>query len=257
MKRYSLAVSALFGLIFSSPNATLAQQKVPGGAKVLMLSGGQRHHHAYRRQAFLLQKALEDSKQLEVTICEDAAILETPALAKYDLIVAMADRRDPEFRFTDSQQRDLLQFVHGGKGFFSLHGFCCAEQHWLPEMREMLGGVLSHVGQPNTKVKLGKFRLKITEPGHPITQGASDFDHEDELYYELQTQGEIKPLMVAVYEGKEWPVLWTREYGKGKVCVSVFGHCGVQANAKDPLEHAPFQSLVVRGVLWTAGREGK
>src|SRR5437762_14323006 len=75
-----------------------AQQKVKGGAKVLMLSGGQRNHHAYRRQAFLLQKALEDTKQLEVTICEDAAILETPALAKYDLIVAMADRRDPEFR---------------------------------------------------------------------------------------------------------------------------------------------------------------
>jgi len=234
-----------------------AQQKVKGGAKVLMLSGGQRDHHAYRRQAFLLQKALEDTKQLEVTISEDAAILESPGLAKYDLIVAMADRRDPEFRLTENQQRALLQFVHDGKGFFSLHGFCCAEQHWLPEMREMLGGVLSHVGTPNTKVKFGKYPMKISDPSHPITQGASDFEHEDELYYELQTQGEIKPLMVAVYEGKEWPVLWTREYGKGRVCVSVFGHCGVQAKAKDPLEHAPFQHLVVRGVLWTAGREGK
>jgi type 1 glutamine amidotransferase len=255
--KWGLIISlALFGLMVATPNAK-AQQKVKGGAKVLMLSGGQRNHHAYRRQAFLLQKALEDTKQLEVTISEDAAILETPGLAKYDLIVAMADRRDPEFRLTDGQQRALLQFVHDGKGFFSLHGFCCAEQHWLPEMREMLGGVLSHVGTPNTKVRFGKYPLKISEPTHPITQGASDFEHEDELYYELQTQGEIKPLMVAVHEGKEWPVLWTREYGKGRVCVSVFGHCGVQAKAKDPLEHTPFQHLVVRGVLWTAGREGK
>ena len=47
------------------------------------------------------------------------------------------------------------------------------------------------------------------------------------------------------------------EYGKGHVCVSVFGHCGVQANARDPLEHAPFQRLVVAGILWTAGREVK
>jgi uncharacterized protein len=252
-------LSSIFALIAMMGIASegMAQQNVKGGAKVMMLSGGQRNHHAYRRQTFLLQKALEDTKQLEVTICEEAAILETPALAKYDLIVAMADRRDSEFRFTEGQQRALLQFVHGGKGFFSLHGFCCADKHWLPEMREMLGGVLSHVGQPNTKVKWGTFPVKIKEPSHPITQDASDFDHEDELYYYLQTQGEIKPLMVAVYEGKEWPVLWTREYGKGKVCVSVFGHCGVQANAKDPLEHTPFQRLVLRGVLWTAGREVK
>jgi uncharacterized protein len=257
MKWQLLMVLAAFGLVLTSQNAK-AQQNVKGGAKVLMLSGGQRNHHAYRRQAFLLQKALEDTKQLEVTINEDAAILESPGLAKYDLIVAMADRRDPEFRLTESQQRALLQFVHDGKGFFSLHGFCCAEQHWLPEIREMLGGVLSHVGTPNTKVKFDKYLMKIAEPSHPITQGAKDFEHQDELYYELQTHGEpIKPLVAAVYEGKEWPVLWTREYGKGRVCVSVFGHCGVQANAKDPLEHAPFQHLVVRGILWTAGREGK
>ena len=31
----------------------------------------------------------------------------------------------------------------------------------------------------------------------------------------------------------------------------------LQAKAKDPLEHEPFQHLVVRGVLWTAGREMK
>ena len=118
MKRHPLTVLTLFGLIFYSPNVTPAQQKVKGGAKVLMLSGGQRDHHGYRRQAFLLQKALEDTKQLEVTISEEAAILETPALAKYDLIVAMADRRDPEFHLSEGQQRALLQFVDGGKGFF-------------------------------------------------------------------------------------------------------------------------------------------
>jgi type 1 glutamine amidotransferase len=248
---------AIFALIGTRSDGN-AQQKVEGGAKVLMLSGGQRNHHGYRRQTYLLQKALEDTKQLEVTICEDAAFLETPALGKYDLILCMADRRDPEFRLTEGQQKALLQFVHDGKGLFSLHGFCCTEQHWLPEMREMLGGVLSHVGKPDTKVKFGIYPMKISNPNHPITRGAKDFVHEDELYYELQTQGApIKPLVAAVYKGQEWPVLWTRQYGKGKVCVSVFGHCGWQANAKDPLEHEPFQRLVVRSVLWTAGREGK
>jgi type 1 glutamine amidotransferase len=240
-----------------TPFTTPAQQKAPQGAKVLLLSGGQRAHHGYRRQANLLQKILEATKQFEVTICEDAAILETPGLAKYAAIVAMADRRDPEFRLPESQQKALLKFVHDGKGFFSLHGFCCADQTWVPEMRELLGGVLAHFGIPDTRVKMGRFPLKITDRDHPVTRGVADFEHEDELYYYLQTKGELKPLAVATFEGRDWPVLWTRAYGKGKVCVSVFGHCGIQPNAKDPLEHGPFQKLVVQGIAWTAGRELK
>src|SRR5215468_10237235 len=101
--RTSLSIAATVALLVTP--AAPAQQSVPKGAKVLLLSGGQRNHHGYRRQAQLLQKALEDTKQFQVTICEDAAILETPALNKYGVMVAMADRRDPEFRLTTAQQR--------------------------------------------------------------------------------------------------------------------------------------------------------
>ncbi|HEV3257410.1 MAG TPA: ThuA domain-containing protein [Gemmataceae bacterium] len=254
---YRVTFTASVAAVLLAAPLAPTQQKVPDGAKVLLLSGGQRAHHAYRRQAYLLQKLLEDTKQFQVTVCEDAAVLETPALDKYDLIVVTADRRDPEFHLSKAQQRALLRFVHDGKGFFSLHGFCCAARDWVPEMRDLLGGVLAHFGTPDTKVRFGKYLVKITDPKHPVTREASDFTHEDELYYHLQTRGEIKPLAVAVYEGKEWPVLWARAYGKGRTCVSVFGHCGVQPGAKDPLEHAPFRRLVLRGIAWAAGRELK
>src|SRR5262249_8964602 len=154
-------ILALAGMaIFLNVPGASAQLKAPKGAKILLLSGGQRNHHGYRRQAQLLQKALEDTKQFEVTICEDAAILETSGLAKYDAIVALADRRDPEFRLTELQQRELLKFVLEGKGFYSLHGFCCADPTWVPEMRELLGGVLAHFGTPDTKVKVSTFPVK-------------------------------------------------------------------------------------------------
>jgi type 1 glutamine amidotransferase len=247
---------AVLAVLAASPAAP-AQQKVPGGARVLLLSGGQRNHHAYRRQTYLLQKLLEDTHEFEVTVCEDAAILETPALEKYAAVVAMADRRDPEFRLTEGQQRALLRFVKGGKGFVSFHGFCCADRAWVPEMRDLVGGVLAHFGTPDTKVRAGTYPVRITDPKHPVTQGVADFQHADELYYHLQTRGELKPLAVAVYEGKDWPILWVRPYGRGRVCVSVFGHCGVAAGAPDPLEHAPFRRLVVQGVAWAAGRELK
>ena len=64
--RILLPLAAAGVLLF--PPATPAQQKVPQGAKVLLLSGGQRAHHAYRRQANLLQKVLETTKQFEVMI---------------------------------------------------------------------------------------------------------------------------------------------------------------------------------------------
>src|SRR5438046_1461582 len=111
--RHSFLLAAVV-LVVVPPLPT--QQKVADGAKVLLLSDGQRNHHAYRQQAQVLQKALEDTKQFEVTIYEDATILETPAINKYDLIIATADRRDPEFRLTDRQQRALLKYVDNGKG---------------------------------------------------------------------------------------------------------------------------------------------
>jgi hypothetical protein len=57
--------------------AALAQQIMPKDPKLLLLSGGQWNHHGYRRRAQLLQKALEDTNQFQVTICEDVAILKT------------------------------------------------------------------------------------------------------------------------------------------------------------------------------------
>ena len=133
----------------------MAQKKAPDGAKVFLLSGGQRQHHGYRDQAFYLAERLENTGRFEVTIGEDAAILETPAMRKYDLIIVNADRRDPEFKFTTSQQEALFDFVRSGHGYVSIHGADNAAPDWLPEWKEMLGGIYSHVGLPDGKTARG------------------------------------------------------------------------------------------------------
>ena len=110
----SAVVTLALPLAGLSDTSAVAQKKAPKGAKVLLLTGGQRQHHGYRDQALYLSNALEDTGRYEVTINEDAAILETPAMAKYDLIIVNADRRDPEFKFTESQQEALLDWVKAG-----------------------------------------------------------------------------------------------------------------------------------------------
>ena len=87
-----------------------------------------------------------------MTIGEDAAILETPSIRKYDLIIVNADRRDPEFKFTEGQQQAILDFVRSGHGYVSIHAADNAAPDWVPAWREMLGGVFSHKGLPDGKV---------------------------------------------------------------------------------------------------------
>ena len=106
-----------------------------------------------------------------MTLGEDASILETPAIGKYDLIVANADRRDPEFKYTKAQQQALLDYVRSGHGYVSIHGANNAAPDWLPEWREMLGGVFSHVGLPDSKVRKGSYIVTIVDTASPITQG--------------------------------------------------------------------------------------
>ncbi len=120
-----------------------ARKRSPGGVKIYLLSGGQWQHHGYRDQVFYLAELLENTGRFEVTLGENAAILETPAIRTYALIIANADRRDPEFKYTKAQRQSLLQHVRSGGGYVSIHGANNAAPDWLPEWKQMLGSTTS------------------------------------------------------------------------------------------------------------------
>jgi len=231
-----------------------AQKKAPDGAKVLLLSGGQRQHHGYREQAFYLSAALEDTGRYEVTQTEEAAVLETPALAKYDLIIALADRRDDEFKFSPTQQQAIFDYVRNGGGYVSIHSADNAAADWDPEWRKMLGAVFSHFGLPDGKVRKGDYTVKIVDPSNPVAKGIQDFPLKDELYYHLQIEDDVKPLAVVEFEGVDWPVAWTRTYGEGRVFHTVFGHRDFGPDKDDPLRDPNFNRLVIQGIDWVAGK---
>jgi type 1 glutamine amidotransferase len=251
---------SLVGLLLASssflPQLAMAQKVAPGGAKVFLLSGGKRQHHGYRDQAFYLANLLENTGRFEVTIGEDAAILETPAMRKYDLVIVNADRRDPEFKLTRGQQEALFEFVRAGHGYVSIHGADNAAADWLPTWKEMLGGVFSHFGLPDGKTRKGSFTVKIRDTSSPVTRGLNDFPIEDELYYQLQLMPDVQPLATIEYQGTAWPVAWTRTFGKGRVFHTTMGHRDFGPNKKDPLHDASLSRLVLQGIEWVAeGRE--
>lgn len=253
----ALAASVL-GLL--SGDLAWAQKRAPQGARVLLLSGGQRQHHGYREQALYLSGLLEDTGRYEVTIVEEGAVLETPALDQYDVLVVLADRRDPEFHFKEPQQRAIFRFVRSGRGYVSIHGADNAARDWLPEWREMLGGVFSHdttSGRPDGKTRKGTFPIRIVTPDHPITAGLEDFTLRDELYYHMQMEPGVEPLLVARHEEAEWPVAWTRTFGQGRVFHTPLGHRDFGPDKPDPLRDPNLGRLVLQGIDWVAGASAR
>ena len=242
------ALGAALALLIFPPSPASAQKKVPDGTKVLILSGGQRNHHGYRDQALYLASALEDTGHYQVTICEDASILETLAMKKYDLLIVNADRRQPEHKFTLPQQKALLDYVKEGHGYVSIHGADNAPPDWIPEWKQMLGGIYSHVGQPDGKAILGKYVIKIADKTSPVTAGLSDFEINDELYSNMQMLPDVKPLATIEYKGTTWPVAWTWTYGKGKVFHTSLGHKGYKPGSYDPLSNANLMKLIIQGI---------
>jgi type 1 glutamine amidotransferase len=230
----------------------VAQKEVPNGSKVFLLSGGKRQHHGYRDQALYLAGALENTGRFQVTIGEDAAILETPALRKYDLIIVTADRRDDEFKFTQSQQEAIFEFVRTAHGYISIHAADNAAKDWLPTWKELLGGVFSHVGLPDGKPRKGVYTVKIADTSSPITRGLKDFSIKDELYYQMQMQPDVQPLATIEYDGVDWPVAWTRTFGKGRVFHTVLGHRDFGPDKDDPLRNPNLGRLIIQGADWVA-----
>jgi len=250
-----VALATILAGLVATP--AMAQKKAtsPDFARVLLLTGGQRKHHGYRDQALYLSNLLEDTGRYEVTINEDAAIVETPALNKYDLMIVNADRRDPEFKFTRAQQEAILDYVKAGHGFVSIHGADNAAPDWIPEWRDMLGAVFSHIGLPDSKTRKGTFRIKIVKTDNPIVRGISDFDLKDELYYHLQVKDTIDPLATTEHDGGTWPVAWTRTYGQGRVFHTPLGHRDFGPNKDDPVRDPNLQKMIIQGIDWVgAGR---
>ena len=235
----------------------MGQKKVPDGAKVFLLSGGQRQHHGYREQALYLSGALENTGRFQVTIGEDAAILETPAMARYEVLIVTADRRDPEFKFTPAQQEAIFAFVRSGKGYVSIHGADNAPPDWSPQWKEMLGGIYSHVGKPDGKARKGTFTVKIADTTSPVTEGLKDFTLTDELYTNMQMQPDVRPLATIEFEGVVWPVAWTTMFGQGRVFHTSLGHRDFGPDKDDPLRDPKLNTLIIQGVSWVAtGRPG-
>jgi type 1 glutamine amidotransferase len=96
---------------------------------------------------------------------------------------------------------------------------------------------------------------------HPILKGLPPlWSHfKDELYTRLRGPAQHMEVLATTIDdtdarndGREDPLMWTVNYGKGRVFVTVMGHVGTDPELRYAMECTGFQVTLLRGCEWAA-----
>jgi type 1 glutamine amidotransferase len=245
-----------------APAALFAQPSPPpdpSKIQVLILTG--QNVHDWRGTTPILKQILESTKKFEVRVNEEFRGAGPETLAPYDLVVVNYYNRGAQDRWGDRANAALEEFVRAGKGLVLYHLSLGAFDGWTA-YEQMSGGNW----RPNNGHHSARhpFTVDIKDPDHPITRGMKSFAVEqDELYANLrwQPEGSYHVLATAyddhsLYQGKarqpipgagiHQPILWTTQFGKGRVFVTTLGH------GPDEVRGQAFGVTFARGAEWAA-----
>lgn len=229
--------------------------------QALIITG--QNGHDWKGTTPLLRKMLEDTGRFEVRVTEEFRGAGPETLAPYDLVILnYYDGRKPALRWGERADQALLDYVRSGKGLVVYHFSVAAFDGWTEYEKICAGNWRPNNGHHSAR---HDFNVEIRDADHPITHGMKKSFQQpsDELYANLrwQPKGTYHVLATAwddhsLYNGKakqptpgpglDHPMLWTVDYGKGRVFVTALGHDG-------PAVSTPaFIGTFTRGCEWAA-----
>jgi hypothetical protein len=211
---------------------------------VLIVYGGWDGHDP-SQTSHLFAGLLEDAG-LNVTLSQTLdSFLDAELMGAADLVIPVYTMSS----ITREQEYGLLDAVRErGVNVGGWHGGMADAFRQNTEYQFMVGG--QWVAHPGNIID---YRVNVHDQQHPITAGIGDFDMRSEQYY-LHTDPSNKVLATTTFSGEHafWvegavmPVVWTRNYGKGKVFYSSLGHVIGDFDVPEARE------IVRRGLLWAA-----
>ncbi len=247
MKAFSTAlVISLALLIIPVLIPTASTAEGPAQIKVLLVTGDDvTPAHNWHEVSQAVRETLVNSGKFQVRVCEDTGVLDSvAALSRYDLIfLQYYNAKTPTI--SDGAKENLVSFVKDGKGLVVSHLSSASFKEW-EEFRKMCGRywVMSKSGHGPRST----FKARVVNKEHPITQGLTDFEADDELYAKLLGDAPINVLVEAEsdWSKKTEPLAFTIDYGKGRVFHETFGHDG------KAIRNPAVQKLILRGCEWAA-----
>lgn len=229
-------LSLLGGFMFTALFYSCGEQNSderPRRIELLFLGHNSKHHDSEQLAEILMQEYFKKGINITYTTRPDDMLDDDFKL--YDGLIVYANYDS----ITGPQEKALLDFVHSGKGFIPLH---CAS--WCfrnaPDVVEMIGG------QFKTH-EYDSFAAVIVKPEHPVMKGVPAFSTEDETYIHDKISKDIEVLTERVEGDHHEPYTWVRNYGKGRVFYTAYGH-----NEKT-FRNPGFLKLVYNGIIWAVG----
>jgi len=255
--------------------AIMAAVALAAPHKALIIDG--QNGHNWKDTTPSLKKLLEETGLFTVDVAtsppkgQDMSGFK-PNFAAYDLVVSNYQGDE----WPEETKKAFVDYVNDGGGVVIYHFACAAFPKWK-EYNEITGlggwGGRNETAGPYVRWRDGKivrdnspgrggghgpsqpFQVVIREPNHPITKGLPEkFMHvSDELYGWLRGPAKNLTVLATAFAPKSLggadehePLLFTVEYGKGRVFFNGLGHTSKEL--KSVAFIVPYQ----RGAEWAA-----
>ncbi|MCY1277671.1 Trehalose utilization [compost metagenome] len=245
----------------------------PGRIDCVLVAAGKYHDIDFARLELL--KLLGENQRIRVRVFEDYSNLE--AIGQATFLVSYTCDVIPNLE----QQLFLRRWLERGGRWYALHGTNSIltfledgrvdTPDWAPHFMDTLGSQFA------AHPPIGRFRVDVAQPLHPLVQGIEPFEVVDEQYL-MDMTGDVQVLLDTEFEGEtpgfvrdQWlcerhPVLYLREVGQGALLYLTLGHCRGHHDLRPLMEYWPqvdrcawdhptYHELLRRGLNWAAGLE--
>jgi uncharacterized protein len=223
-----------------------------GGRKLLYLtlSAGFKHDSVPLSREIVKQIG-EKSGAFETTEAEDLTGFTSQNLKNYDAVMFYTTGELP---MSEIQKKAFTDYLNAGHGFIGVHSATDTFYMWDQYLRIVGGYFDGHPWHENVTVDVA------APDNHIVKFLGKSFQIKDEIYqisdFEWRNSDvllRLDPNSVDLSKAGvrkrfyNWPLAWTRKYGRGKVFYTALGH--EQAVWQDPR----YQELLLNGIKWTMG----
>ena len=217
--------------------------------------------HDWRATTTELRKILDETGLFNVHVTEDFSGGTSETLKPYDVVLLNYRSPKPNNRWPAPAEEALTQWVRSGKGIVVYHFALSAFEGWEDFERMAVATWRPDHGQHSPR---HDFQVSVVDASHTIVGGLGNGFSilDDELYTNLKSvDTEQRHIIATAYDDPEFykdklkvlfdddrtsPMLWTREWGKGRVFVTALGH-DLKA-----MQNPGFRKTLARGAEWAA-----
>jgi len=211
--------------------------------KIIYIYGGPEFHPT-EWAGKKLSEILERDGRFTLDMTSDLDVFASLPSSGYDAVVVYTTGFNDELK--GEREKGLLDFVRNGGGFVGIHSATDSFRGSRKYIEMLNGEFLTHPEHH-------EFTISVVDTSHYITTRMPDsFSVYDEMYH-LQNYdpSRSKLLFKTLWQGKEMPMVYTRDYGKGRVVYIAPGH------TKEAWGHPEFQKIVLRSLAYTTGFKAK